>query len=54
MTCMFLQQNNAGVDQSPPQKMQRLSIKAKEQQLESGSFKKMCHLCSIFMHFCNV
>ncbi|CAM4645630.1 unnamed protein product [Leuciscus chuanchicus] len=34
--------DNAGVDQAPPQKMQRLAIKVKDQQLEPGSLKKLC------------
>ncbi|CAM4645648.1 unnamed protein product [Leuciscus chuanchicus] len=37
--------DNAGVDQAPPQKMQRLAIKVKDQQLEPGSLKKLCNLC---------
>ncbi|XP_056102460.1 basic salivary proline-rich protein 1-like [Rhinichthys klamathensis goyatoka] len=40
--------DNAGVDQSPPQKMPRLAIKVKDQELEPGSFKKLCYIYAAY------
>ncbi|XP_048042590.1 uncharacterized protein LOC125266180 [Megalobrama amblycephala] len=44
--------DNAGVDQSPPQKKQRMAIEVKAQQSEQGSLAQMDHLCSMFTKFC--
>ncbi|KAK9974415.1 hypothetical protein ABG768_022515 [Culter alburnus] len=39
--------DNAGVDQSPPRKKQRMAIEVKVQQSEQGSLTQMDHLCSM-------
>ncbi|XP_077101531.1 uncharacterized protein LOC143752279 [Siphateles boraxobius] len=44
--------DNAGVDQSPPQKKQRMSIKVKDQQPDPGSLEQIDNLCNIFNRFC--
>ncbi|XP_048045072.1 uncharacterized protein LOC125267456 isoform X3 [Megalobrama amblycephala] len=46
--------DNAGVDQSPPRKKQRMAIEVKVQQSEQGSLTQMDHLCSMFTNFCTI
>ncbi|XP_051729215.1 uncharacterized protein LOC127501306 [Ctenopharyngodon idella] len=44
--------DNAGVDQSPPQKKQRMAIEVKVQQSKQGSLEQMDLLCSMFKKLC--